>query len=140
VNSAPADFEKLQNANTTHSIVIPPDVKTPNMTLRLAACQVGSDETLSVLTLLKQAAGNPTNPIQVDGSTPIPTDSWEQQVPPAASPTLNPSSGAAQQFDFDYFLLIDEWTEAIPTTKRDTAVTFNYNRPDNEPPQTLLLT
>ncbi len=36
-------------------------------------------------------------------------------------------------------LLLDEWTEVIPVTERDTAVAFNYQRPDNEPPQTMLL-
>ncbi len=36
-------------------------------------------------------------------------------------------------------LLLDEWTEVIPLTQRDTAVTFNHHRPENEPPQTMLL-
>lgn len=36
-------------------------------------------------------------------------------------------------------VLVDEWTETIPATSRDTAITFNYDRPDNEPPQALLL-
>jgi hypothetical protein len=36
-------------------------------------------------------------------------------------------------------LLADEWTEVIPATKRDTGIVFNYARPDNEPPQTILL-
>ena len=36
-------------------------------------------------------------------------------------------------------VLVDEWTEVIPATKRDTAITFNYARPDNEPPQSMLL-
>ncbi len=36
-------------------------------------------------------------------------------------------------------VLVDEWTEVIPATTRDTAMTFNYARPDNEPPQTMLL-
>jgi hypothetical protein len=36
-------------------------------------------------------------------------------------------------------LLLDEWAEVIPVTQRDTAVAFNYQRPDNEPPQTMLL-
>ena len=36
-------------------------------------------------------------------------------------------------------LLIDEWAEVLPATTRDTAITFNFNRPDNEPPQTMLL-
>ena len=36
-------------------------------------------------------------------------------------------------------LLIDEWTEVIPATQCDTAITFNYARPTNEPPQSILL-
>lgn len=36
-------------------------------------------------------------------------------------------------------VLVDGWTEVIPATKRDTALTFNYACPDNEPPQTMLL-
>jgi hypothetical protein len=36
-------------------------------------------------------------------------------------------------------LLFDEWSEVIPSTDRDTGITFNFNRPDNEPPQTILV-
>ena len=36
-------------------------------------------------------------------------------------------------------LLVDEWAEVLPATTRDTGITFNFNRPDNEPPQTMLL-
>jgi hypothetical protein len=36
-------------------------------------------------------------------------------------------------------LLIDEWTEVIPTEEETTALTFHYDRPNSEPPQTLLL-
>jgi hypothetical protein len=36
-------------------------------------------------------------------------------------------------------LLIDEWTEVIPATTRNTGLTFNYDRPNNEAPQSLLL-
>ena len=36
-------------------------------------------------------------------------------------------------------LMLDEWTEVIPRDGRDTAVTFQYPRPDNEPPQSMLL-
>lgn len=35
-------------------------------------------------------------------------------------------------------VLVDEWTEVIPATKRDTGITFNYARPDNEPAQSML--
>ena len=36
-------------------------------------------------------------------------------------------------------LLLDEWTEVIPAKDRNTGITFNFNRPDNEPPQCILL-
>lgn len=36
-------------------------------------------------------------------------------------------------------LLLDEWTEVIPTEEETTGVTFHYDRPNSEPPQTLLL-
>jgi len=36
-------------------------------------------------------------------------------------------------------LLLDEWTEIIPATQRTTGITFNFARPDNEPPQAILL-
>ena len=36
-------------------------------------------------------------------------------------------------------LLLDEWTEAIPTTQEITGLTFHYDRPNCEAPQSLLL-
>lgn len=36
-------------------------------------------------------------------------------------------------------LLLDEWTEIIPGTEETTGLTFHYDRPNTEPPQTLLL-
>jgi hypothetical protein len=36
-------------------------------------------------------------------------------------------------------LLVDEWTEVIPATERTTGITFNFDRPGNEPPQAILL-
>jgi hypothetical protein len=36
-------------------------------------------------------------------------------------------------------LLLDEWTEVIPTTEETTGVTFHYDRPNAEPPQVMLL-
>ena len=36
-------------------------------------------------------------------------------------------------------LLVDEWTEVIPAKKETTGLTFHYDRPNPEPPQTLLL-
>ena len=36
-------------------------------------------------------------------------------------------------------LLLDEWTEIIPTTEETTGVSFHYDRPNAEPPQVMLL-
>ena len=36
-------------------------------------------------------------------------------------------------------LLVDEWTEVIPTKQETTGLTFHYDRPNSEPPQTMLL-
>ena len=36
-------------------------------------------------------------------------------------------------------LLLDDWTEVIPDTTLTTGITFNFDRPDNEPPQSILL-
>ena len=36
-------------------------------------------------------------------------------------------------------LFLDEWTEVIPTEKETTGLTFHYDQPNSEPPQTILL-
>lgn len=36
-------------------------------------------------------------------------------------------------------VLVDEWTEVIPRTDETTGLAFHYDRPNTEPPQTLLL-
>lgn len=36
-------------------------------------------------------------------------------------------------------LLLDEWTEVIPSDTETTGITFHYDRPNCEPPQTMLL-
>ena len=36
-------------------------------------------------------------------------------------------------------LLVDEWTETIPVREETTALTFHYDRPNCEAPQSLLL-
>lgn len=36
-------------------------------------------------------------------------------------------------------MLVDEWTELIPATEETTGITFHYDRPNSEAPQTLLL-
>ena len=36
-------------------------------------------------------------------------------------------------------LLLDEWTEVVPSSTRTTGITFNFARPDSEPPQSILV-
>jgi hypothetical protein len=36
-------------------------------------------------------------------------------------------------------LLLDEWSEIIPSTTHTTGLSFNFNRPDNEAPQAILV-
>lgn len=36
-------------------------------------------------------------------------------------------------------LLIDEWTEVVPTEEETAGLAFHYDRPNSEPPQTMLL-
>jgi hypothetical protein len=36
-------------------------------------------------------------------------------------------------------LLLDEWNEVIPGPDAMTGITFHYDRPNSEPPQTMLL-
>ncbi len=36
-------------------------------------------------------------------------------------------------------LLLDEWTEVIPSKSEETGLTFHYDRPNSEPPQVLML-
>jgi hypothetical protein len=48
--------------------------------------------------------------------------------------TAPPPSGGAS-----CGLLLDEWTEVIPAVRETTGIAVNYDRPDSEPPQALLL-
>jgi hypothetical protein len=76
------------------------------------------------------AAGEPWRALQYPEKPPITSDRLLYTC--LYSQPFNP---AARQCG----VLLDEWTEVVPATTRDTAITFNYGRPDNEPPQTMLL-
>jgi hypothetical protein len=76
------------------------------------------------------AAGEPWRALQYPEKPPITSDRLLYTC--VYSQPFNP---AASQCG----VLVDEWTEVIPATTRDTAITFNFDRPDNEPPQTILL-
>lgn len=36
-------------------------------------------------------------------------------------------------------IIIDDWTEVMPRETETTGITFHYNQPNSEPPQTMLL-
>ena len=36
-------------------------------------------------------------------------------------------------------MLLDEWTEVIPAETETTGITFHFDKPNAEPPQTILL-
>lgn len=76
------------------------------------------------------AAGDPWLALQYPGTYVIDSDRLLYTC--LHSQPFNP---AARQCG----VLVDEWTEVIPATQRDTGITFNYARPDNEPPQSMLL-
>lgn len=97
-------------------------------------------------TALSNAFGQPElqlTPIQLPFEA---TASWlALQIPPDYQPDSDrllytayysvPFDPALRQCG----LLLDEWTETIPALTHTTGITFNFNRPDNEPPQAILL-
>ncbi len=93
----------------------------------------------------------PIKPVQLPYKT---TDSWLGVEYPATDP-LNPGQPFSVNQDTlsvtihgdqafvagqpHCGLLIDEWTEHIPTTQEVTGITFNYDQPNSFPPQCILL-
>lgn len=74
------------------------------------------------------------------------TASWVAlQIDPAStvdSDRLCYTAHYSQPFDKDAAqcgLLVDEWTEVIPGTSHGTGIAVNLDRPDNEPPQAILV-
>ena len=65
-----------------------------------------------------------------------------EKIAPELRPTTSILLEVAKDFKPDTpftGMLIDEWQEFIPSTTTDTAITFQYDQPNTEPPQTLLL-
>jgi hypothetical protein len=54
---------------------------------------------------------------------------YTAQYPPAGFDPTKPQCG----------LLLDEWTEVIPSADRTAGITFNYDRPNSEAPQSILV-
>ena len=93
----------------------------------------------------------PMRPIQVPYRD---KDSWLAAVIPAIDPltaepftvhhdTLAITASGDTAFDAGIQqrgLLIDEWTEEIPTDSENTGISFHFNQPNAAPPQALLLT
>ncbi len=88
------------------------------------------------LVLDKQYASNPIY-TDVNGDTyPLPDGSY---YPENSESTI---LYAPEQINLEkavHGLVIEEFSEHIPDKKMDTGLSFNYNTPDNEPPQAILL-
>ena len=91
----------------------------------------------------RTAPGFPLLPAQLPY---VPGEPWlAMSFPDAARPAserllytaayATPFAPAARQCG----LLLDEWTEIVPATTRETGLAFDYDRPDNEPPQAVLV-
>ena len=98
------------------------------------------------LTTLSSAFGRPEaslTPIQLPFAA---NASWlAMQFPPEQRPDsekLLYTAHYATPFDKTLRqcgLLVDTWSEVIPSTTHTTGLSFHFNRPDNEPPQAILL-
>jgi hypothetical protein len=68
---------------------------------------------------------------------PFPEDLSMQEGDTLLYTALTSSTASAPGYACGF--LIDEWTEVIPTEKETTGLTFHYDRPNSEAPQTFLL-
>lgn len=99
-----------------------------------------------MLTLMAGALGSPNAPSTVAQLPHVPGERW---VALPFDGTPRPSSGRlslvlqqASPANSDgpwAGLLLDEWTELIPSTSELTAIAFNYDDPDSEAPQAILI-
>ncbi len=76
----------------------------------------------------------------------LPNDHWlALEFPPEAKPGTDRLLYTAhfastfQKASRQCGLFVDEWTEVIPSNDATTGITFHYDRPNCEPPQTMLL-
>ena len=70
-------------------------------------------------------------PTKADGKTPVIDEDKLLYTASYATPFAATGSQAG--------LLLDEWTEVIPSRTEDTGLAIHYDRPSTEPPQVLLL-
>jgi hypothetical protein len=106
---------------------------------------------LENLVFLAEALGTSApdlQPIQLPYSAGSPASAWMAlEFPPAAKDRLEHELllyTAHYTRDFDKTkpqcgLLLDEWTEVVPADTETTGVAFHFDKPNAEPPQTILL-
>lgn len=98
------------------------------------------------LTMLAEALGGAAPELQPTQLPSLPNDSWLALPYPSdykfehdhllyTAHYVMPFDKTAPQCG----LLLDEWTEVIPGREETTGVTFQYDRPNAEPPQAMLL-
>ena len=104
-------------------------------------------ETLETIYILGENFGAPhtqQKPIQLPFRT---TDHWVAVEYPETFLPEGEYLSIFQDLPADGFqpdlaqcgLLVDEWTEVIPSKSETTGIAFHFNQPNSEPPQTLLL-
>jgi hypothetical protein len=92
------------------------------------------------------ALGRPEPELQALQLPFIPNDKWlglefpaDQKLDTARLLYTSHFSNAFNKGIAQCGLLLDEWTETIPTSSVDTGITFHHDRPNCEAPQTMLL-
>jgi hypothetical protein len=98
------------------------------------------------LNLLSGALGAPTAQVKVAQLPHVPTERWVALPfdggprPPSGRLSLVLEQANAARADAEWAgLLLDEWTEVIPSTSELTGIAFNYDDPDSEAPQAILI-
>ncbi|MGN9778215.1 hypothetical protein ACTMS0_20980 [Micromonospora sp. H33] len=107
-----------------------------------ATVREGLNAYQTAIALAEAFGGTPPEavPVQFPG---VPGEPWVGEAAPTAPGgrvslvVLQPANLTA--YDDVSALCLDGWDETIPSASRTTGVAFNYNQPDAEPPQALLL-
>jgi hypothetical protein len=99
-----------------------------------------------MLNLLAGSLGTPAAPVKVAQLPHVPIERWValpfngSPRPPAGRLSLVLEQVSAASADGKWAgLLLDEWIEVIPSASELTGIAFNYDNPDSEAPQAILI-
>ena len=94
--------------------------------------------TVSPLTVLQLPFFKETKQAWIGGKIPVAADAIDFKERASLSLVFEMPGSFIFENSFSGFI-IDEWPEWIPESQVDTGVTFQYNQPGTEPPQSMLL-